>query len=262
VRNPNFTPDVADLFIFRLTATNAAGAIASRTLAFTALSALSPVSQTVESGSSACLRVVATNPVPGTTYQWYFNGSPLSGATGASLALTNVQPAQAGAYTVVISNLNGAVTSAPARLAVIAPVPRSTVAALSLTAEIGNDLHLEYRDAFGPGNAWLPLSDFAVTSAPQLHLDLPGPLAAQRFYRAWQTNAAAAPPQLDLGLATEIPLTGALGSSVRIDCINAIGPTDAWVTLATVTLTNSPQSYFDLTAFHQAPRLYRLVLFP
>jgi sugar lactone lactonase YvrE len=37
VRNPTFTPDVADLFIFRLTATTAAGAIAIRTLAFTAL---------------------------------------------------------------------------------------------------------------------------------------------------------------------------------------------------------------------------------
>ena len=70
------------------------------------------------------------------------------------------------------------------------------------------------------------------------------------------------PPLLDLGLATEIPLTGALGSSLRIDCINAIGPTDAWVTQATVKLTNSPQLYFDLTAFRQAARLYRLVPMP
>jgi hypothetical protein len=37
VRNPTFTPDVADLFIFRLTTTNAAGAIAIRTLAFSAV---------------------------------------------------------------------------------------------------------------------------------------------------------------------------------------------------------------------------------
>jgi hypothetical protein len=37
VRNPTFTPDVADLFVFRLAATNAAGDIAIRTLAFTAL---------------------------------------------------------------------------------------------------------------------------------------------------------------------------------------------------------------------------------
>jgi uncharacterized delta-60 repeat protein len=41
VRNPTFTPDVADLYVFRLEAANAAGAICTRTLAFTAL--LAPV---------------------------------------------------------------------------------------------------------------------------------------------------------------------------------------------------------------------------
>ena len=67
---------------------------------------------------------------------------------------------------------------------------------------------------------------------------------------------------MELGLATEIPLTGAPGSSVRVDCLNAIGPTNAWATLSTVALTNSPQLYFDLSAFRQAPRLYRLVPLP
>jgi hypothetical protein len=37
VRNPTFTPDVADLYVFRLQATNAAGALCIRTLAFTAV---------------------------------------------------------------------------------------------------------------------------------------------------------------------------------------------------------------------------------
>ncbi len=39
VRNPTFTPDVADLYVFRLEATNAAGAICIRTLEFTAVPA-------------------------------------------------------------------------------------------------------------------------------------------------------------------------------------------------------------------------------
>jgi hypothetical protein len=37
VRNPTFAPDVADLYVFRLEATNAAGAICIRTLDFTAV---------------------------------------------------------------------------------------------------------------------------------------------------------------------------------------------------------------------------------
>jgi hypothetical protein len=43
VRNPTFTPDVADLYVFRLSATNAAGATCIRTLAFTAVPAPSGI---------------------------------------------------------------------------------------------------------------------------------------------------------------------------------------------------------------------------
>jgi hypothetical protein len=39
VRNPTFTPDVADLYVFRLKATNAVGAICIRTLELTAVPA-------------------------------------------------------------------------------------------------------------------------------------------------------------------------------------------------------------------------------
>ena len=63
-------------------------------------------------------------------------------------------------------------------------------------------------------------------------------------------------------MATEIPLTGALGDKVRVDYINQLGPIDAWVTLDTVTLTNTTQLYFDVTMFRQPPRLYRLVPVP
>ena len=65
-----------------------------------------------------------------------------------------------------------------------------------------------------------------------------------------------------LSLATEIPLAEAIGRSVRVDYINAIGPTDAWVTLGTVLLTNTTQLYFDVTVFRQPTRLYRLVASP
>jgi hypothetical protein len=63
-------------------------------------------------------------------------------------------------------------------------------------------------------------------------------------------------------MATEIPLVGAIGSSMRVDYINAIGPTDAWVTLGTVLLTNTTQLYFDVTVFRQPTRLYRLEALP
>jgi hypothetical protein len=46
---------------------------------------------------------------------------------------------------------------------------------------------------------------------------------------------------------------------LRLDYINPIGPTNAWMTLDTVTLTNTAQLYFDVSVIGQPPRLYRIV---
>jgi hypothetical protein len=107
---------------------------------------------------------------------------------------------------------------------------------------------------------WSSFTNVTLGSGPQLCFDLSQPLPEQRFYRTWQANGPQ--PTLDLSLATEIPLAGAIGRSVRVDYINAIAPTDAWVTLDTVTLTNTTQLYFDVSAFRQPTRLYRLVPVP
>jgi hypothetical protein len=49
-------------------------------------------------------------------YQWYFEETPIEGATGSSLLLTNVQAANTGRYYVVVSNSSGSITSAVAQL--------------------------------------------------------------------------------------------------------------------------------------------------
>jgi hypothetical protein len=201
---------------------------------------------------------VTNTPPESTCYQWYFSGTnALGGATNLDIDVTNVQPVQAGAYTVVVTNPLGAVTSAPALLSVIPPVETTIVPAVGLPGGNGSLLHLEYADSLAAAPAWSSFTNVTLGSGPQLCFDLSQPLPAQRFYRAWQTTGLQ--PTLNLSLATEIPLTGAIGSSVQIDYINQFGPTNAWMTLDTVTLTNSPQLYFDVTAFRQAPRLYRLV---
>jgi hypothetical protein len=78
----------------------------------------SPVAVVV--GNNATFTVVAGgNPAP--AYQWRLNGTNLSYGLGASLTITNCQAANAGNYSVVLTNFSGGVTSAPAALTVNFP---------------------------------------------------------------------------------------------------------------------------------------------
>jgi O-glycosyl hydrolase len=95
-----------------------------------------PLSQTVASGSDASFSVVAAGDVP-LTYQWYKNGTPISGATAATYTKTGVSISDAGPYTVVVSGgMSGlTTTSAEAILTVSAPAapPAITVEPLATT---------------------------------------------------------------------------------------------------------------------------------
>jgi hypothetical protein len=199
-------------------------------------------------------------PPPG--YQWYFDGTNAIGCTNACLELTNVQFSQSGAYTVVITNGAGAITSSPALLNVIAAVERRPVPGVKVTGETGSLLNVDYADSLSHTPNWATLASVSLTSTSQYYFDVTLPLPPQRFYRAWQTSTPGVRPSLDLHLVPAIKLTGTIGDSVRLDYINQFGPIDAWATLDTVTLTNPSQLYFDTSAWRQPQRLYRLVQVP
>ncbi|MCS3796499.1 PQQ-dependent sugar dehydrogenase [Niastella sp. OAS944] len=79
-----------------------------------------PQSITISQGNTATFSVTATgNPAP--TYQWRKGGTNISGATSATYSITNVQPAHAGTYSVVVTNSSGSVTSNNATLTVTQP---------------------------------------------------------------------------------------------------------------------------------------------
>ena len=63
-----------------------------------------PASQTLCSGSTATLSIVATGT--GLTYQWQKNGTDISGATLASLTLNNISTTDAGNYLVIVTGIN------------------------------------------------------------------------------------------------------------------------------------------------------------
>src|SRR6267142_5101162 len=76
-----------------------------------------PQKRTVVQGTNYTFTVSATGTDP-LSYQWRRDNSDLTDRTNAALALTAIQTSDAGLYTVVVTNVEGAVTSAPARLTV------------------------------------------------------------------------------------------------------------------------------------------------
>ena len=224
--------------------------------------AMSPQTQTAEAGATVRVAVLAAGQPP-PAYQWYFNGTNILSCTNSYLVLTNILFSQFGTYTVVVTNLFGAMTSAPVMLSVITPVERRPVPVINLMAPAGSFLGLDYRDNLGPTANWETMATMTLSNSSQYCFDASQPLPPQRYYRAWQTGTPSVIPSLSLpGMVPAITLTGNIGGSVRLDYINRFGPIDAWVTLVTVTLTNTSQLYFDTSSIGQPARLWRIVPAP
>ena len=95
-----------------------------------------PVGQTNVVGDDVTFSVTASGTAP-LSYQWRLDGSPLAGRTATNLMLTHVQQSQAGGYTVVITNIAGAVTSTVAPLRVNLP-PDTTAPIITIVSPTGN----------------------------------------------------------------------------------------------------------------------------
>ena len=110
--------------------TNSLGVITSSVVTLSLASPVvitqQPTNQTAAQGSSATFTLSATGDAP-LVYRWYFNmTNALTGASGSSLTINNVQPTNAGNYNASVSNVFGAVISSVATLSFILPAHITT----------------------------------------------------------------------------------------------------------------------------------------
>jgi hypothetical protein len=117
-----------------------------------------PSPLTTVAGTSSSLSVQAYGPGP-LTYQWSKDGTPIGGATNARLSFASPTSADAGNYSVTISNANGSIVSSSVAFTVISKpvimvqpvsvsVPLGGTASFDVTATGGN---LSYRWDFSNG---------------------------------------------------------------------------------------------------------------
>lgn len=94
---------------------------------------------------------VTAQGTPPLFYQWRFNGMTLAGATNACLVLTNLEPEQAGTYTVLV--WNAAATVGASATLTVRPLPVITQQPVGTNVAAGSNLTLRV-EATGTGPLW------------------------------------------------------------------------------------------------------------
>src|SRR5437879_5361931 len=94
---------------------NAQSSSAQLTVNIPALITNQPVSKQTVAGADVTFSVGASGTSP-IGFQWRYNGTPISGATRATLTLANVDIVNSGDYSVIASNIAGSDTSVTAKL--------------------------------------------------------------------------------------------------------------------------------------------------
>ena len=153
-----------------------------------------PKSATVVPGGYLVLSVQGQGG--GLSYQWYLNGTPIAGATGATYTVPSVAAASAGAYTVSVTNSVGAVTS-PAAVVTV-PAGGTTPARL---------VNLSTRAFVGTGNNIIVAGFIVGGSGPkQLLVRGDGPTLAE-----YGVSGPLEDPQLEVFNASGVNLAANTG---------------------------------------------------
>lgn len=157
--------------------------------------AVHPVGTNVPANAPVTFGVGAAGS-PTLHYQWRRNGinltnsntNGISGATTAALSLSNVKAAQAGLYSVIVTNGAGTVTSSNAVLAVV-PIPVSISMSgsrvrLTWIAELGRTYQVLCSESV-TNAAWTELNNVQVIAPPigSIEDTLINP---QKFYRVFE----------------------------------------------------------------------------
>jgi fibronectin type 3 domain-containing protein len=159
-----------------------------------------PQSVTAEEFHAASMSVGTSAGSTPFAFQWYQNGNPVPGGTGATLTFPNVRATDAGAYTVVVTNYGGAVTSTVATLTVYPDTNAPTV--LSAACLDGINIFICFSEELDNSN--LAVTDYLFTYTIN-----GGTVGA--------TNAIFRPDRRSVVLQASTPITGPFTVQVGSD---------------------------------------------
>jgi hypothetical protein len=134
-------------------------------------------------GKIVTLTVTAAGTTP-LSYQWLKNGTPVVGASGSSLVLTNLQLTDAGNYSVVVTNAYGSITSSNAYLTMNpAGVSLALYSGVTIDGVVGLTYGIQYSTDLSNTNGWRGMANVTLSTPTELWFDLQPASQPQRYYR-------------------------------------------------------------------------------
>ena len=179
-----------------------------------------PQSQTKTEGDNVTFNVVASGGTPPYSYQWRKNGTNINGATSQSYTKNNLVVADAGQYSVVVTDSSGvgarqSVTSNNAQLTVN-PIATVTITAQSDPAA-GGDVRIN-------GGTWGDSKSVTVNSGTQVTVEAAA--ASGYTFDGWYDGSA------KVSSNTSLTVTATANKTYRAK----------FNTVSTLTITQHPQS--------------------
>jgi poly(beta-D-mannuronate) lyase len=156
-----------------------------------------PASQNIQRGSTGVLSVGVSGNSP-LSYQWFFNGTIFLGANTNVLTLPNFQLANAGNYSVVVTNIFGVTTSAVATLTLV----------VSSTNLVLDDQWLDAtrtNTSLPAEAAWYANVAASLTAKTNALIGTPDPASTMTWWTYFTSNSAA-PVQLKMSDSLRITL--------------------------------------------------------
>lgn len=206
----------------------------------------------VHEGGAFTLRARADGSPP-LHYQWLLDRWPLGGATNDTYTILHSETSDEGRYSIRISNAEGVVTSEDLKLLVANRRPK-TYALLSLPGSSvtkPDSLRIDYLPELGTPNSWISLNGRWLTNSPPRIADPDPSHQPRRFYKTTPPQELAI--QQTLGWVDSSPVS----TSYRIEKFDPDSEDLGWQTVQTLTLTNSPLLFVDLSATNKPLRQYR-----
>jgi hypothetical protein len=204
------------------------------------------------------------------TYQWLLNGTNTTNA-GSSYVFNNVQAGQAGAYSVIVSNTFGSVTSSVATLTVLVPpaitsqpqsqtVPPGGGVTFTVTATGTAPLSYQWQyngNGLGPGT-----NTFTAHRAGSYSVVVSN-AAGTVLSDTATLSFSQAPSFQSIGLladgSVQLQMSGTAGSNYFLEYTS--NWTD-WTTLTNLSSADGALQYDDASATNGGRRFYRLQLAP